>query len=290
MKRKIGLISLLSVSLLAACTNDAESTEENVELKVGVVGDASAEIWNQIADNVQEEGVDLEVVTFTDYVQPNVALQEGDIDLNAFQHLAFLREFVNDSGEDLVPVAYTSMSPVMIFGTEEINDVDDIPEGAQIGVSNSATNAERAYLALEDIGLIELADDVGFAPTIDDIETIHKNVEIVELDPQQVARTLGDTDIVLLGSDMTMEAGFDPNDAIYVDIEDAENNILDPLKKNAIVTRREDQDNEAILKVAEVYQTEEISELVGEVTASFPIWEEGDTPVENFDAALEEAK
>src|SRR5699024_7071501 len=154
--------------------------------------------------------------------------------------------------------------------------------------SNSATNAERAFLALEDIGLIELADDVGFAPTIDDIETLHKNIELVELDPQQVARTLGDTDIVLLGSDMTLEAGFDPNDAIYVDIEDAENNILDPLKKNAIVVRREDKDNEAIQKVAEAYQTEEISKLVEETTASFPIWEEGDTPVEDFDAALNE--
>lgn len=288
MKRKIGLVSLLSVSLLAACGNNPEENNENVALKIGVVGDASAEIWGQIAENVKSEGVDLEVIIFTDYVQPNVALKEGDIDLNAFQHLAFLREFVNDSNEDLVPIAYTSMSPVLVFGTEEINDVADIPEGAQIGISNSATNAERAFLALEDIGLIELADDVGFAPTIDDIETLHKNIELVELDPQQVARTLGDTDIVLLGSDMTLEAGFDPNDAIYVDIEDAENNILNPLKKNAVVVRREDKDNEAIQKVAEAYQTEKISKLVEETTASFPNWEEGDTPIEDFDAALNE--
>src|SRR5699024_7188345 len=204
-----------------------------------------------IDKNVKIEGIYFVVDTFYDYDQPNVDLKEGDIDLNVFQHLVFLREFVNDSNEDLVPIAYTSMSPVLIFGTEEINDVADIPEGAQIGISNSATNAERSFLALEDIGLIELADDVGFAPTIDDIEALHKNIELVELDPQQVARTLGDTDIVLLGSDMTLEAGFDPNDAIYVDIEDAENNILDPLKKNAVVVSREDKDNEAIQKVAE---------------------------------------
>ncbi len=105
MKRKIGLVSLLSVSLLAACGNNPEENNENVALKIGVVGDAFAEIWGQIAENVKSEGVDLEVITFTDYVQPNVALKEGDIDLNAFQHLAFLREFVNDSNEDLVPIA-----------------------------------------------------------------------------------------------------------------------------------------------------------------------------------------
>lgn len=286
MTKKILKTSLVlgSVATLVACGTGNEATSDQESLKVGVVGDASAEIWQEIADKVKEDGVDLEVVTFSDYVQPNRALVEGDIDINAFQHLAFLAEYVEDSGDDLVPVAYTAMSPTFVFGDEGIDSPEDIPEGARVAIPNTVTNAERSFLALQDLGLLELDEDAGSAPTIDDIETFHRGVELVELDPQQVARALGDTDLVIIGSQQTVDAGFNPDEAIYNDIEDSD--CLDPLKKNAIVARREDADNEAIAKVAAAYQTEEISDLVNEVTASFAIWEEGDTPIEDFEEAL----
>lgn len=286
MTNKILKTSLVlgSVATLVACGAGNEATSDQESLKVGVVGDASAEIWQEIADKVKEDGVDLEVVTFSDYVQPNRALVEGDIDINAFQHLAFLAEYVEDSGDDLVPVAYTAMSPTFVFGDEGIDSPEDIPEGARVAIPNTVTNAERSFLALQDLGLLELDEDAGSAPTIDDIETFHRGVELVELDPQQVARALGDTDLVIIGSQQTVDAGFNPDEAIYNDIEDSDR--LDPLKKNAIVARREDADNEAIAKVAAAYQTEEISDLVNEVTASFAIWEEGDTPIEDFEEAL----
>lgn len=286
MTNKILKTSLVlgSVATLVACGTGNEATSDQESLKVGVVGDASAEIWQEIADKVKEDGVDLEVVTFSDYVQPNRALVEGDIDINAFQHLAFLAEYVEDSGDDLVPVAYTAMSPTFVFGDEGIDSPEDIPEGARVAIPNTVTNAERSFLALQDLGLLELDEDAGSAPTIDDIETFHRGVELVELDPQQVARALGDTDLVIIGSQQTVDAGFNPDEAIYNDIEDSDR--LDPLKKNAIVARREDADNEAIAKVAAAYQTEEISDLVNEVTASFAIWEEGDTPIEDFEEAL----
>lgn len=276
---------LASVATLAACGAEGETANDQASLKVGVVGDASAEIWQEIANKVSEEGVDLEVVTFSDYVQPNRALVEGDIDINAFQHLAFLAEYVEDSGDDLVPVAYTAMSPTFVFGDEGIDSPEDIPDGARVAIPNTVTNAERSFLALQDLGLLELDEDAGSAPTIDDVETFYRGLEMVELDPQQVARALGDTDLVIIGSQQTVDAGFDPDEAIYNDIEDSDR--LDPLKKNAIVARREDADNEAIAKVADAYQTEEISDLVSEVTASFAIWEEDDTPIQDFEEALE---
>lgn len=282
-------LSALSVLVLAACGQGeatADSTaNERTELKVGVVGDASAEIWDAIAENVAEEGIDLEVVTFSDYVQPNRALVDGDIDINAFQHLAFLAEYVEDSGDDLVPVGYTAMSPTFVFGDDGIDSQEDIPDNAKVAIPNTVTNAERSFLALQDLGLLKLDEDAGNAPTIDDIEELYRGVELVELDPQQVARALGDTDLVIIGSQETVDAGFNPDEAIYNDIEDSDR--FDPLKKNAIVAKRDRQDEEAIQKVVAAYQTEEISNLVNEVTASFAIWEEGDTPVEDFDAALE---
>lgn len=282
MKRVLKLsLAAASLTLLAACSQEEASNY----LKVGVVGDASAEIWEEIADNVAEEGIDLEVVTFTDYVQPNRALVEGDIDINAFQHLAFLAEYVGDSGDDLVPVGYTAMSPTFVFAVDGIESAEDIPEGVRVAIPNTVTNAERSFLALQDLGLLELDEDAGNAPTIDDIEAFHHGLELVELDPQQVARALGDTDLVIIGSQQTVDADYNPDEAIYNDIEDSDR--LDPLKKNAIVARREDAANEDILKVVEAYQTDEISQLVNEVTASFAIWEEGDTPIEDFDAVLE---
>ena len=114
-------------------------------------------------------------------------------------------------------------------------------------------------------------------------------MEIVELDPQQVARALGDTDLAIIGSQQTVDADYDPQDAIYNDVEDSDREV-DPLKKNAIVTLRDRQDDPAILKVVDAYQSDDISQLVVDVTADLVAWEEGDDPIGDFDRALEESR
>ena len=284
MKKKIlATLAALSLFSLAGC----QSSQAEEHLKIGVVGDASADIWEEVADKVADQGVDLEVVTFSDYVQPNRALADGDIDLNAFQHLAFLKEYVEDSGDDFVPVGYTAISPTFVFAVEGIDSPEDIPEGASVAIPNTVTNAERSFLALQDLGLLELDPEAGSAPTVDDIEEVKHGLEIVELDPQQVARALGDTDLAIIGSQQTVDADYDPQDAIYNDVEDSDREV-DPLKKNAIVTLRDRQDDPAILKVVDAYQSDDISQLVVDVTADLVAWEEGDDPIGDFDRALEE--
>lgn len=276
---------------LTACggaSGEAGSNGSTTEVSIGVVGDVSRQVWENVADRLSDDGIDLEVMTFSDYVQPNRALEGGDLDLNAFQHVAFLSDYVADSGSPIVPIGYSIMSPMYVFSTDEISDVESIPDGATVAVSNSPTNAERSFLGLEAIGLIELDDNAGYAPTVDDITENHKNIEILEVNPNQLARSLGDADLITIGGDMLADAGMDPDGAIYTDTDNVDN--VDPRKKNVIATTRDKADSEVLQRVVDEYQSPETAEVIDEIAqgASIPIWEEEDTAKEDFEAVLEE--
>lgn len=290
-------LAITSALLLAACGNgvseDASSsettTEEPREYSVGVVGDVTSEIWEDVATRLEDQGIDLEVVTFSEYSQPNRALEDGELDLNAFQHIAFLSAYAKDLGDSrITPIAYTIVSPMYIFAVPEITDVDAIPEGATVAVSNSATNAERAFLGLQDIGLIKLDEDAGFAPNKADVIENTKNIEIIEMDPSQIARSLGDADLITIGGDMLMDAGLDPEDAIYVDTDDASN--IDPLKKNIIATTADKVDNPDIQAIVDAYQSEETKAKIEEISggSSIPIWSDSDNPQADYEKELAE--
>lgn len=290
-------LTLLSASLLlAACSseeaNQQESAgEESQEVSIGVIGGVSAEIWEDVASRLAEDDIHLDVVSFSDYVQPNRALAEGELDLNAFQHVAFLTEHVTDTGAPIVPIGYTVISPMYIFSVEEIPNVESIPDGVSVAVPNSATTAERAFLGLQDIGLIELDDEAGYAPTVDDIIENYKDVEILELEPSQVPRALGDAELITIGGDMLADAGLNPDEAIYIDTEDNLDNI-DPRKKNVIVSHEDHADSEVLQRIVEEYQSPETAQKIEEVSqgSSIPAWDpEGeDTAYEDFQHYLEE--
>lgn len=211
------------------------------------------------------------------------------MDLNAFQHIAFLSAYAKDLGESKITrIAYTIVSPMYIFAVPEITDVDAISEGATVAVSNSATNAERAFLGLQDIGLIKLNEDAGFAPTKGDVVENTKNIEIIEMDPSQIARSLGDADLITIGGDMLMDAGLNPEDAIYVDTDDAAN--IDPVKKNIIATTEDKVDNPDIQAIVEAYQSEETKAKIEEISggSSIPIWSDSDNPEADYEKELAE--
>lgn len=278
--------------IIVACgngesTSESGASDEPVEVSIGVVGAVSEDIWLDVADRLANQGINLDVVTFTDYNTPNTALEDGDLDLNAFQHMAFLTEYISDRGESsIVPVGYTIVSPMYIFSVDSIPDVESIPEGATVAVSNSPTNAERAYLGLQDIGLIELDENAGFAPTPDDIVANPGNIEILEVAPNQIARSLGDADLITIGGDMLSDAGMDPADAIYVDTDDIEN--IDPLKKNIIASREEDAGSETVQTIVDEYQSEETAAYIEEISggSSIPIWTESDDIQGDFQEAM----
>src|SRR5690625_1617919 len=168
MKRRLFafLTFIIIVSLIGAC--DSTSGEEiNEQVKIGVTG-ADGPYWTIIKERAKELNVDIELVEFSDYIQPNNALANGEIDMNSFQHLAFLGPAIAENGYDLVPIASTAVTPTGIY-SEKYDDISEIPEGSQIAISDDPANLGRGLNVLQAAGLIKLKDGVGIYGTPDDI-------------------------------------------------------------------------------------------------------------------------
>lgn len=259
------IIGALSVFVLAAC---GDSSGETVRL--GVIGEDN-EVWEFVADKLEDEGIDLEIVSFTEYSQPNRALADGEIDLNAFQHRIFLENFNEEFGTDLVAIADTVIAPLGIF-SEEISDVSEIGEGDQITIPNDVTNGGRALILLQSAGLIEVDPEAGITPTLDDITDNPLNLEIISLDASQTARSIEDVCAAVVNSGIAVDAGYIPNeDAIF----------LEPVDENSepyvnIIVANAGDDREVFDTIVDAYQSEDTLEVIQETSrgSSIPVWAE----------------
>lgn len=254
---KLITLTILSLFLLVGCGNKSENDQV---VKLGVVGD-DQRLWEKAAELAKKDGITIELVPFSDYNTPNDALVNGDVDLNAFQHKAFLDEYNHSKGTKLVPIGRTFISPIGAY-SNTLKDLRDVPENGKVSIPNDTTNGGRALFLLEAAGLIELKDDVGVSPTLSDIAANPKNIEINELDAAQVARTLPDVDAAVINTNLAIDAGLSPkDDAIF----------MEPLNENSapyinyVVAREEDKDNELYNKVAAYYRTPEVKELNDEL-------------------------
>lgn len=260
-----GILTLGVVSVLAACGASEETT-----VKLGVVGDDTS-TWDPVQEKLKEEDINLEYVKFTDYSQPNAALAEGEIDLNAFQHQVFLDNYNEEAGTDLVSIGNTVIVPLGLY-SEKIEDVSEIKDGDVIAIPNDVTNGGRALLVLQAAGLIEVDPDKGITPTVSDITEYHVDIEIKELDASQTARALQDVTASIVNSGMAVDAGLDP----------AEDPIFsEPVDENAkpyaniIAARSEDQDNETYNQIVDAFQTDETAKHIKEKSkgADLPAWQ-----------------
>ncbi|HIY57504.1 MAG TPA: MetQ/NlpA family ABC transporter substrate-binding protein [Candidatus Tetragenococcus pullicola] len=282
MKKWLSVVTTgLAVVLFASgCANNTASgdsakssgsADEPVTVKIGVVGD-DTRVWDTVKDRLVDDGIELEFVKFTDYSQPNVALDNGDIDLNSFQHQYFLDNFNEEHGTDLVTIANTVNAPLGIY-SEKIKDISELADGAKVAIPNDVTNGGRSLLLLQTAGLIKVDEDKQQAPTVSDITENPKNLDITELDAAQTARTLQDVDVSVINSGMAVDAGFVPTqDAIYLEpVDDTSRPYV-----NIIVTRKEDEDNEIYQKIVDTYQTDETAKKIEETSkgSSIPAWEE----------------
>lgn len=250
---KLITLTILSLFLLVGCGNKSENDQV---VKLGVVGD-DQRLWEKAAELAKKDGITIELVPFSDYNTPNDALVNGDVDLNAFQHKAFLDEYNHSKKTKLVPIGRTFISPIGAY-SNTLKDLRDVPENGKVSIPNDTTNGGRALFLLEAAGLIELKDDVGVSPTLSDVSANPKNIEINELDAAQVARTLPDVDAAVINTNLAIDAGLSPkDDAIF----------MEPLNENSapyinyVVAREEDKDNELYNKVAAYYRTPEVKEL-----------------------------
>lgn len=261
----LSILTSLSVLVLAACGGGDDDT-----VRLGVVGEDN-DVWEFVADKLEDQGVDLELVTFADYSQPNRALADGEIDLNAFQHRIFLENFNEEFGTDIVPIADTNIAPLGIY-SEEISNVSEIGPGDQISIPNDVTNGGRALILLQSAGVIDVDLDAGITPTTDDITNNPLDLEIIELDASQTARSLGDVTAAIINSGMAVDAGFVPTeDAIF----------LEPVDENSepyvnVIAANEGDNREVFDVIIDAYQAEDTLEVIEETSkgSSIPVWVE----------------
>lgn len=263
MRRK-GLLGFIAVIIVIAVTAfftfGHKKTEAKKTVTVGVVGQTNQDekIWNQVKKTAKEKyGVTVKVKSFTDYNQPNKALQEGEIDLNSFQHKAFLNTWNKANKGTLVPIGNTVIAPIRLYSYKYKN-INELPKNATIAVPNDASNESRALYVLKNAGLISFKKGTGKLATIADIEKNPKNLTIKELGAEQTARSLNDVDAAVVNNTYAIPAKLGDKQTIYTE----------PLNKdseqwiNVIVANKKDKDNEAYKAVVKSYQTDAVKKLI----------------------------
>ena len=266
--KKIGRVLTLAAAALglAACGGASDPDTETV--RVGVVGE-QLEHWEHVQSTLADVGIDLEIVRMTDWVTPNVALVERELDINAFQTIAFLEIFNAENGAELVSIGNTVIMPFGIY-SNEINSLADIPQGAQVTIPDDPNNGGRALLLFQHAGLITLDPAAGITPTPSDITDNPLDLEFVEVVAQQLPRTLPDVTLSAINASIAVDAGLVPQeDALF----------LEPLADNSpfinvIATRPENANSATLRTVVEHFQTDEVAAIIERITLGnqFPMW------------------
>ena len=273
---KLFTVALVAVIALTGCGNkdssngDSGSADANKVYKVGVVGTNEETYWLDVQKRLAEEGVNIEIVVFTDYNTPNDALAAGDLDLNAFQHYIFLDSYNADKGTDLVAIAETIRAPLGIY-SNKIKDISELQDKATVAIPNDATNGGRSLILLQSAGLLSLDPAAGLSPTVNDITDNPKNLVIQELDASQTPRALDDVDLSVINGGMAADAGLYPQkDAIYLEeINEASQPYI-----NIIAARQDNKDNPDFQKIIAAFQTDETAVIIDEASngANIPAW------------------
>lgn len=242
---------------------DAEDTEATGDLEVIKVGASvtpHAEILAQVKDVLAEQGYDLQVVEYNDYVLPNTALEDGDLDANFFQHQPYLDDFNAENDTHLVSVASVHFEPFGLYAGKTAS-LDDLQEGATVAVPNDTTNEARALLLLEAQGLIKLKEGAGLTATVLDIEENPLNLEIKEIEAAQLVRSLPDVDVAAINGNYAAEGGLDVADAIAVEASDS---LAADTYANVIVVKEGNEDSAKTKALVDAVLSDEVRSYIEE--------------------------
>ncbi len=239
-------------------TSADKASGETTKLTVAASPTPHAEILNAAKAMLAEEGIELEVVEYTDYVQPNLVTDQGDVDANYFQHVTYLENFNEEQGTSLVSAGSIHYEPLGIYAGLS-KDLSNIPDGAQIAVPNDTTNEARALLLLEANGVLTLKEGAGLTATKMDIEENPHNVEIIELEAAQVSRVASEVDFMVLNGNYALLGGFKVSDALAQEASDSE---VAQRYANVIAVREGDETREDIQKLVEVLKSDEIRQYI----------------------------
>ncbi len=213
------LSAVLSALTLSACgaSNNASPKDENlVTVKLGVVGSIYEDLWTPAKEALQEEGIALTFVQFSDYVTPNNALANGEIDLNAFQHRIYLQSEIDNYGYEIQNIGNTFIIPLNLY-SQKVSSVEELKDGDTVAIPDDMTNGGRALKVLEAAGLIELNPDAAFNPTLDDITRYTVGIEIKELKANVIPSALADVTAAVVNGNYALDFGLKTEEAIYKD-------------------------------------------------------------------------
>lgn len=264
----LGLVAMLAAGCGGAPTaSPSAGTAGKKALKIGVTAGPHAEIMEKVKQVAAKDGLELQLVEFNDYMTPNIALSQGDLDANSYQHQPWLDNQIKDRHYDFSAVGKTVIFPMGLY-SKSIKDLAQLKEGAAIGIPNDPSNSGRALALLEKAGLIKLKPGAGIKATLADIAENPKKVAIRELDAAQIPHSLVDLDAAAINTNYAMVAGLVPTkDAIA--LEDGNSPYA-----NLIVVRSKDKDDPAFQKLLAAYRSPEVKQWIDEkYKGSFvPTW------------------
>lgn len=261
----LALVLVLALGALSACgksggSGDGGDSSADKTITVAASPTPHAEILNSISDALAEEGWTLQVKEFEDYVQPNVATTDGDVDANYFQHVPYLDEYNEQNGTKLVAVGNVHYEPMGVYAGQK-KSFDELAEGDKIGIPNDATNGARALLLLQDNGVIKLKDGAGVTATEEDIAENPKNIEIVPLEAAQIPGSLQDLAVGVINANYAIGAGLDIKGALATEATDS---LAADTYVNVIVVNEENKDSEKTKALVKAIQTDAVKKFIEE--------------------------
>jgi len=256
-------LTLAATLLLTGCgggdtpakTDDKKAATSEITLKIGATPVPHAEILEEIKPDLKEQGINLEIVEFNDYVQPNIALNDKELDANFFQHEPYLKDFVAEHKDvKLKNAGGVHIEPMGIY-SKKITKLDELPDGAAVSIPNDPTNGGRALLLLQKAGLIGLREGVSEMATVQDITANPHNLVIQEVEAAQLPRTLEDVEIAIINTNFAMNADLNPmKDALF--IEDRTSPYVN------IVAVREDENREQIDQLMKTLKSDKVKKFI----------------------------
>lgn len=272
--KKFGFLlsTVLLTGALAGCGDEGNSESKAIneeKILIGVTAGPHEQIVEVAAEVAAKDGLEVKLQVFSDYILPNTALSEGDLDANSYQHEPFLDTFNEDHNTDLVPVGKTILNPMGVY-SDKYESIDDLPDGATFGLPNDPTNGARALYILEEAGYIKINEEKRETASIYDIEENPKNLEFIELEAAQIPKQLSEVDAAAINTNFALEAGINPKEESIL-LESSNSPYV-----NYIVVRSENKDDPTIQKFVKAYQSEEVKKFIEEEFQGsvLPSWDE----------------
>lgn len=256
----LALVGVLVLSLAGCGSENSSSSaaKPDKEIKIGATAGPHAEVVEAVAKEAEKQGIKIKVVEFSDYITPDKALADGDVDLVSYQHKPFLDNFNKQNGTDLTAIGNTILMRMGVY-SNKVKSVDQLQDGAVVAIPNDPTNGGRGLALLQRAGVIKLKDGVGFKATPADVAENPKHLQFKEIEAAQLPRSLDDVDAAVITMNYVMSAGLNVKEqGIYLEPKD------EPLAVMILAARSKDKDNATYKKIAELFHSDGVKQFIDE--------------------------